>query len=86
MIVPSPFCTTVPCAGCIVIVTLVGSILPNGSFGSSSLAVTSVVTGVSSNVLSASSLATGGSFAGATVIVTVAVSQLGIGKSSSQIV
>jgi len=42
-----------------IVSTVVGSIFPNGSFGSLSLATISIVTGVSSLVVSTSSTTTG---------------------------
>ncbi len=58
-------------------VTEVGSMPPLGSSLSSlSLAVTSTVTGVSSSVVSLSSVATGGSFTGVTSIKMVSSTQI----------
>ena len=67
--VPSTFSTTVPFAGCVKLSTVIKS-----SSTSVSFANTSMSTGVSSSVLSASSIATGASLTGLTVIETVALS------------
>ena len=60
--------------------TVVGSMVPSRSL---SLAVTSMTTGVSSSVLSVSSLATGGSLTSLTVMLTVATLEVAPSSSST---
>ena len=67
MKLPSEFTTTVPCDGCVFPVT--DRVSPSTSV---SFVSTFPDTGVSSSVWAVSSLATGASFTGFTVIVTVA--------------
>ena len=71
--VPSAFTLAVPCAGGTTRLTLASSIPPAGaSCVSVSFAVTSMITAVSSFVDAVSGMASGASFTGATLIVTVA--------------
>ena len=72
MNVPSPLLITEPLAGEVIAVAEEGFRLPSMS---ESLAAELITTGVSSEVLSESSTAMGGSFTGVTSMVTVAVSQ-----------
>ena len=69
--VPSPLFTRVPLVGPVPMLTVVGSMVPSRSV---SLSARLTVTGVSSGVVSASSIATGASLTSSTETVTAAVS------------
>ena len=69
VIVPSAFTTTTPLLAMVAILAVRASPSKSESF-----AITEVVTGVSSLVVAASSVATGASFTGLTVTTTIAVS------------